>query len=188
MTEEMVRVYDLETKEIATIPGRELGPDLCPITIQPDVGQVWVTKEQLLKFNREAPPRHPPYPPELRERLKELVETFHDVYPQTLEEWENGFRHDTHDLGEIALWLQMAEVFRRFTEGRDLDFDQRKDIFNTILTGASAGAEAHFALNPRTLSEKRVKKILGALSRSRLREIQRGLPATDEERAARCYP
>jgi hypothetical protein len=63
------------------------------------------------------------------------------VYPQTLDEWEDGFRRDANPEREIALWCHMARVYWRATEGKALDHEAKRAYFRVILSCANAPRE-----------------------------------------------
>ena len=160
-----VRVRNLETNQTITIPAGELAPGMLRVMLkkgpdEPGGEEVWVDVAQRLALGGKAPYQHPPLSDDLRNVLPELQETFHDVYPRTLEEWADGFRRDLQPEQEIALWLHMARVFRHFTEGRDLSTDQRQDIFDVILACVNNGpAHVQATTGHRTLSRKRGREI-----------------------------
>jgi hypothetical protein len=157
MAEEMVRVLDPATGQLTTIPARELAPGMIRATVQGIEGEVWLSAAAL----GPSPLRHPPFGEELRQRMVELRDTFHDVYPRTAEEWEDGFRRDLHAEQEIAAWLHMAKAFRHFTDGRTLSPEQRRDIFDVIVATVNNGRDkVLLTTNPLTLSRRRVRQIV----------------------------
>jgi hypothetical protein len=158
MPERTVRLYDFRTKQLTKIPARELAPGMVRARITGIDGEVFVDAAQVL---RGGEVRHPPFPDAVREQLRRLYETFQDVYPKTLEEWEDGFRRDMHPEREIALWEYMATVFEHFTAGRSLNPEQRRDIYLVILTCMNNGKEnVLVTTNPQTLSRKQVNEIV----------------------------
>jgi len=160
MAAEKVRVYDLQTKQLTTIPAAELAPGMVRANVQGIEGDVWIDATTA----GQAPLRHPPFPEEIREHFRRFAALFHDVYPITPEQWEDGFRRDTNPEKEIAVWLRIADAFEHFTEGRQLFQDQRKDIFDVLLSLATNGADHVLqTVSPRTLSRKRVKEMVDFL-------------------------
>ncbi len=157
MAEETVRVYDFNTKKICTIPARELATGMVLARVAGIDGEVWVAAETL----KDSHYRHPPFPEEIRALIRRLQEVFKDVYSQTVEEWENGFKEHLHPEREIAIWQRMAKIYTHFTEGRSLNSDQKRDILQVILACVNNG-QRHVltTTNPRTLSRKRVKEII----------------------------
>jgi hypothetical protein len=162
MPEKMVRVYDKEMDEITTIPARELAPGMMRCQIEDIEGEVWVDANSLK--TEKGPFLYPPCSEEIRAYFREFAETFHDVCPKTVDQWEVGFRRELNPEKEIAIWLHMASVFRRFTEGRNLSPEQREDIFQLILAAMNNGPDAiKVTFKARTLSQKRVEQILDAV-------------------------
>jgi hypothetical protein len=108
--------------------------------------------------------RHPPFPEPVREHLRLIQQTFKDVKPMALDEWEFGFRHDSHPDQEIAIWLFMAEAYNRFTRGRTLHEDQKRDIFRVIRAFVNNGPGfVTKTVSPATLSRKRVKEMVESM-------------------------
>ena len=161
-TNDNVRVLQTGTGHLTTIPARELAPGMTRGRVVGIEGEVWVDARELVQGDVY---HHPPFPDNVRETtFRRLKDTFHDVYPMTLEEWEDGFRRDLHPEQEIRIWAWMADAFEHFTAGRALSFDQRKDTFNVILAAINAGKDyAHLVVNPVTLSKSRVREIVAFL-------------------------
>jgi hypothetical protein len=159
-----VRVYDFQTEQLTTIPASELAQGMVRARVIGIEGDVWVAASQAIPSEY----RHPPFPEDIRDYLRQLQKTFADVYPRTIEQWEDGFRRDTHPDREIALWLYMGDVFEHFTSGQPLDADQKRDIFQVILASVNNGTKHVLATtNPRTLSKKRVREIVDWMAKGR---------------------
>jgi hypothetical protein len=158
MSEQMVRVYDFDSRTLTTIPAAELSSSMIRAKVQGIEGEVWVDGSQVKLKDKY---QHPPFSEETRELLKQIQETFKDMCPKTVEEWEDGFRKDTHPDREIAIWLHMGKAYAHFTAGRVVDPDQKQDILNVILACVTNGKDYVLqTTNPRTLSRKRVKEII----------------------------
>src|SRR5262249_39607264 len=54
--------------------------------------------------------QHPEFPEALRGILRRFEKVFACVLPDTVEEWEDKFRRDTHPWGEIAIWQRYADT------------------------------------------------------------------------------
>jgi hypothetical protein len=153
---EQVRVHDWETGRTTTIPAAELAPGMVRARVE-GLGEVWV---DAAASAGQAPLRHPPFGPDVRQRLEALRETFADVWPRTLEEWEDGFRRDTHPEQEIALWSLMAGCYRHFTDGRNLSAEQKQDIFRVIVTTVNNGEDyVTRTVEAQSLSRQKVREI-----------------------------
>jgi hypothetical protein len=152
---ERVRVYDRKTDQITTIPAAELAPGMVRVRYE-GVGEVWVDAASIGR----APLRHPPFGPEVRQRLAVLRQTLEEVCPRTLEEWEDGFRRDTHPEQEIALLSMMAGCYRHFTEGRNLPAGQKRDVYEVIRVTVNNGEEhVTRTVEAPSLSRQRVREI-----------------------------
>src|SRR5688500_15185081 len=108
MKQQTVLMYDFETKWLTAIPAAELAPGMLRLTVEGIAGDVWVDGKAAL--GAKAPLRHPPFPEEARAHLRRLRAVFHDVYPNTLGQWEDGFRRDADPDREIAIWLRIADA------------------------------------------------------------------------------
>src|SRR5687768_10453326 len=100
MSDKTVRVFDFETKQLTTIPAAELAPGMVQARVQ-GIGTVYISAGQAVKLQGF---RHPPMP-EMRENFAKIKASLDEVFPMSLEQWENGFRRDTNPEREIAFWL-----------------------------------------------------------------------------------
>src|SRR5262249_43084598 len=74
------------------IPAAELAPGMVRIQFRDREGEFWVDATHLKK----SPPHQIEFGPEFLEVFEFLSETFAEVYPQTVEEWADGFRRDAN--------------------------------------------------------------------------------------------
>jgi hypothetical protein len=181
-----VRVFDFATKKVTTVPASELAPGMARMKIEGLEGEYFVEAGQI---DDEGEIKHPPFSEEVRDYFRSFAATFADVYPGTVEEWEDGFRRDTHPAKEIAVWSVIERHFKHFTEGRWLSVEQKDDIFKVILACSVNGPD--FVLqttNPRTLSRKRVKQIADYCRGSKHREQTQPHFMEDEQRTDAPIP
>src|SRR5579859_6454878 len=101
---EMVRVYDCDTKKVTNIPACELAPGMLKVQLTDREGEFWVDASQL----KQSSPQQFEFGPEFLEVFEFLSETLAEVYPQTVEEWADGFRRDANPKQEIAIWESIA--------------------------------------------------------------------------------
>src|SRR5690349_5054197 len=113
---EMVRVFDSDTGKITTIPAAELAPGMVRITVQGMEGEFWADASKL----KQSPYRHPPFSEEVRDILRNIQQALEEVYPLSLEQWEDGFRRDTNAEREIAFWQHLSRVYSRLAADRPL--------------------------------------------------------------------
>src|SRR5262245_28030671 len=162
MTQQMVPVYDTETRTVTNMPASELASGMIRVQVV-GVGEVWVDSSKLKPSTAH---NHPPFDGELKQQMRLFHETFADVYPMSPEGWEDGFRRDLNMHKEIGVWANIAGVFRHFTSGRDLSREQRKDIFDVVLVCFNNGPDHVLAtVRPLTLSKKRVLEIVEEIRR-----------------------
>ena len=115
---------------------------------------------------KQLPPRRRALSSESRKSIAFLQATLYDVYPQNMEEWEDGFRRDANPEREIQRWLNLAGVFKYFTDGKALTREQRKDIFDLILLACTNGPETvSLTFTPQVLSKSRTQEILDELKK-----------------------
>lgn len=131
--EPRVQVYDVPTGTLSTIPARELGPGMVRVTMNGVEGDCWVRPDQL----QQSPYQHPPFDEEVRTHLHQIKDALDEVHLMSLEEWEDGFRRDRNAEREIAIWLHIAEVYARLTEGKSLTSGERQDVFRILLSCAN---------------------------------------------------
>jgi hypothetical protein len=135
---EYVDVYDFATRSVHRIPARELAPNMVQVQLEGVPGVVWVDARELNANSYQ----HPPFTEEIRDILRQIMASIGEVYPLSLEQWEDGFRRDANPEQEIALWLHVAEVYRRLTAGADLSQEQKTDYFR-VLVGCMNSPREH---------------------------------------------
>ncbi len=159
MSKDTVRIAN-DDGGFTTIPRAELAPGMVRAHVigpEGDRGEVWVDPHTL---DRQVEFRHPPFGEEVRAIIAGLSDTFQDVLPMSPEEWQDNFRRDCRPARDIGAWRVAQEVFLHFTEGRNLDQDQRRDIFNVVFTCLNNGPEnLRYTANPRTVSRRRMREI-----------------------------
>jgi hypothetical protein len=85
-----VRVFDFGTEQIITMPAAELAPGMVKARLEGIEGEVWIDSSHLKKNVFQ----HPPFDEEVRDHLHEIKSALNEVYPMSLEQWEDGFRRD----------------------------------------------------------------------------------------------
>jgi len=157
----MVRVYDCETRKVTNIPACELAPGMLKVQFTDREGEFWVDATQLKK----SPKQHFHFGPEFLKVFEFLSETLAEVYPQTVEEWADGFRRDANPKHEIAIWENIANAFLHFTNDAELSLEERKEIFMVIFLANTNGLEnVLHTFTPTFLSKHQVCRILDDLA------------------------
>ena len=133
MQRTLIRVFNLETHAVTLMPADELAPGMVRARVEGVDGDVWIDSAGL----HPGEYRHPPFSPPVREQLRLIHEALDEVYPQSVEEWEDGFRRDAHADREIALWLRIAAAYRRAVTERAYEPAQKRDVFAVILSCAN---------------------------------------------------
>ena len=134
MSDSLVRVFDPTTRAITTIPARELSSDMLATNVEGIEGMVYVHIDHM----EAGPILHETLPLPLVERIAAIAAALAEVYPQSEEEWIDGFRRETDPEEEVQLWERITAKYDKLTE-RVTDVDQRTDIFHVL---------AHCAINP----------------------------------------
>jgi hypothetical protein len=162
MAEGKVRVYDPRTRRLITIPARELAPGMVRTRVEGVAGDVWLEASRVPR----PPVRHPPFGEAVRPPLRHIWDTLYDALPQTVEEWEDGFRRDTNPDAEIAFWLTVAEAYTHLTAGRPLSPEQKRDLLEVIFACLNNGTEyVLVTTSPATLSRECVQRIAEYIDR-----------------------
>jgi hypothetical protein len=138
----LVQVYNLETKEMSTIPSAELAPGMVEADVQ-GVGRVWISASQARQF---AGFRHEPFSKDVREILRHIKGILDEVYPKSFEDWENGFRKDTNPEHEIALWLHITSIYEEFTNDGARTIEERRDIFKVLVSCSISSKDTVFEI------------------------------------------
>jgi hypothetical protein len=145
MAPEIVRVFDPDTNTVRAIPASELVPGMLRARIVDRDGptlhdNVWVKAGRAHMRDYQ----HPPFGEELRGVMRQLSETFAGCYDCTPEEWEDGFRRDSHPDREIALWLRAAVVMNRFATGDFGRPQRRRNVFGVLVACLNCGGDRRF--------------------------------------------
>jgi hypothetical protein len=128
-----VRVYDLVTKRVNTIPAAELAPGMVQAQVE-GVGLVWINSATV-KLSGKF--KHPPLEPGLRDIIeREIQKPLAEVWPRTLAQWEDGFRRDTNPEQEIGVWCRIAERFAEFSKSEGLNQAQRQECLQPMQSKA----------------------------------------------------
>jgi hypothetical protein len=164
MAIEMVRVYDVYTNQMTTIPAAELVPGMLRTWLPGIEGDIWIDGTKALAEQA----LHPEFDEKIRKCLRRLSSVFCDVYPKLVVEWECGLRCVENPEKVIALWLHIENCFLHFTAGRDLNLEQRTDIFRVIFAVVDCPKDkVHFWLRQTTLSREEVQEIAEYVNRTR---------------------
>jgi hypothetical protein len=125
-----VRVHNPATGKINVIPSAELAPGMVEADVE-GVGRVWIN---LATVKLSGKLKHPPFDSEVRDLIEmEIQKPLAEVWPKTLAQWEDNFRHDAEPEQEIGLWCRIAERFVEFSAAEGLNQAQRQECFAIML-------------------------------------------------------
>jgi hypothetical protein len=96
-------------------------------------GDVWVEAARLQK----SPYRHPPFSEAVRDHLRQIKAALDEVYPLSLEAWEDGFRRDQDAEREIATWVHIASLYTSLSSGEPMALPAKRDTFQLLLSCAN---------------------------------------------------
>ncbi len=156
-TMDYVRIFDPENQQITAIPAPELSPGMIEVQVEGIEGVVWVHPSSIKQDNY----KHPPFPEEIQQYLKKIKNDLDEVYPNSLEDWEDSFRKDSHPAQEIALWCHIGEVYQKLTSGKKLSVNQKMDYFRILVTCTTSTRKHIFEiLQLQCLSRREAEKAI----------------------------
>jgi hypothetical protein len=97
------------------------------------------------------------------EKIEFIHNTFAGVQPGTLEGTITDFKRDQNPDNEIAIWLSMANAYKKFVQkkGSNLDIAYKKETYKLILSRSSMSSkEAVTQAQPKLLSSADVSDII----------------------------
>ena len=153
---ETVPFYDVSTQRVVRIPPSELAPGAAQARVEGIDEIVWVMANEL----KQGPIQHPPFDERTMAAIEEIRQTFMEHYPQSLKEWEEGFRRDGHPMNEIALWLHAVKVYKEFASKEPVSV-KRKDIFQLVATCLSVSPDGIWnVFQPKAITRDEASKII----------------------------
>jgi hypothetical protein len=126
---ERVAVFDFDHQEILWVSVDELPDGFLQARMDGVDHPVWVDPERL----RKGQYQQPPFAPEVRAVFAQLKAALDEVYPRTIDEWEDGFRRDRNPETEVAIWLHIAEVYEAFTSDLPLSLEAKQDYLKVLV-------------------------------------------------------
>lgn len=66
-------------------------------------------------------------------RIHQIAEEMAEVYPQSDEEWIDGFAADRQPEREIVIWEIVALAYSSFVQARDLSTAAKREVLNLAL-------------------------------------------------------
>ena len=155
--ERRVQIYDVPPQTLTTIPARELAPGMVRVSLNGIEGDCWARPDQL----QQSAYQHPPFDGTGKAFMRRLKESLDEVYPMSLEAWEDGFRRDSNAEKEIAIWLHIAEMYKRLTEDKSLTPAEKGDVFRLLLACANNPRDQVLATaGVQTLSRPEVEAVM----------------------------
>lgn len=152
-----VKIYDLANNKISIIPAAELAPNMVEADVA-GVGRVWISADEISLAGKV---KHPPFNEKKRQLFRLLISVLDEVYPKTLEAWEETFRKDSDPDQEIAIWLHIASVYQQTTAGKRLTLPQRKEYLMTILSCSRSPREHIFEIfQPKVISRQEAERVI----------------------------
>jgi len=133
-----VKILDHNTDKITEIPEMELAPGMIQVQLQ-EAGEVVWADPSAFKQNQEY--LHPPFDDETKAVIAKIQSAVEEVFPMSVERWEDGFRRDEHPEREIVIWLRAAMLYQDMLENRDFSLDERKDIFRVFTVCMNSSQE-----------------------------------------------
>lgn len=101
---------------------------------------------------KPGPHQHLPFEGDLRAAIESLAVDLADVYPQSFEEWEDGFRRDDNPEQEIAGWLHLAGILNAMNTAHSFAQPEKQECFKILI--------ACFTGSRETVRERSAPKLL----------------------------
>jgi hypothetical protein len=92
-----------------------------------------------------GPIRHASLPDSLVARVQKIEPVFAEVYPQTHDQWLEGFQRDADPEPEVAIWEAMATAYQGFTQKRPLSLNAKREAFGLLLSRSAASEQQTLA-------------------------------------------
>lgn len=127
---DLVRYYDGETKTVVRIPKAELRPGVVLVQAEGDAEPMYADASALKLGSVQ---HHAELPSEIRSDIAQLAADLEDVHPQSVADWEDGFRRDRDPARELAGWLHLAAILKVMTTRHRYDLPRRKECFRVLV-------------------------------------------------------
>jgi|TARA_B110000196_G_C21133460_1_gene659747 hypothetical protein len=121
-----VPVYNVKTGEVNSLPQEDLGPEMVRVRLEGEI--FWIDSNDL----NPSKYQHPVFEGDRKKRVQTILTKLEEVYPQTYEEWEDGFRRDTNPDNEISIWERITSVYRKHSDNVN-SLELKKEIFRVAL-------------------------------------------------------
>lgn len=153
---ETVAFLDVDAERVIRIPASELPPHAIQVQLQESQELVWALPEKI----QMGELKHPPFDEDVRDLLRKIKKAFDEHQPMSLEQWEDGFRRDTHPEREIAIWLHAADIYTAFT-AEETNAERRADVYRCVVACMTTGPDTVWQLlRPATLSRAEAEKVV----------------------------
>lgn len=154
---EMVTVYSPTTKTIKEMPASKLTPNMIQARVEGSEEVHWIDAAELKMGER----RRESFSEDVRDLITEIKDKLEEVYPMSLEEWEDGFLRDLNPEPEIALWLHVANIYNELTISQILNFEQKKEYFRMLGTCMNSPRERVLQLaNPQLITKVEAERVI----------------------------
>ena len=155
--EKTVQIYDLTANKVLTIPAAELAPNMVEADVK-GVGRVWISADDI---SLKGKAKHVQINEGIRQKIHQLKSALDEVYPKTIEAWEETFRKESDPEYEMAIWLHMASVYRQSTSGKKLTLPQRKEYLFLVLSCSQSPQQHIFQVfQPKTISRQEAERVV----------------------------
>ena len=160
-----VRIYDPATGKIGTIPSEELAPGMVEADVE-GVGRVWINSTEVKPSDQL---KQPPFEPWLKDFIeKEIQKPLAEVWPKTLAQWEDIFRHEAELEQEVGLWCRIAERFTEFSKSEQLNLPQKHECFAIMLHCSTVSPEQILEVVPlKALTREQAERAIEAYLKSK---------------------
>jgi hypothetical protein len=116
----------------------------------------------LSKLQR-GPVRHPELPLTLVARVNYLRTTLEEAYPQSMDQWLDGFKRDANPDREVLWWERLARCYVAYNALKELTIHQKRVLFKVIFNLLMGSRPETQEIDLQTLPDGALEEILANL-------------------------
>lgn len=154
---DIVKVYNPTTKTITEMSASQLTPNMIQARLEGSEEVNWIDAGELKMGER----RRESFSEDVRDLIKEIKIKLNEVYPMSIEKWEDGFLRDLNPEPEITLWLHVANIYNEQTSNQNLSLEQKSEYFRVLGTCMNSPRERVLQLaNPQLITKVEAERII----------------------------
>lgn len=107
-----------------------------------------------------GPIRHDTLPKNIIRRIQIIHFSINDVFPYSLVDRINDFRHDMHPEREVQVWESIVSTYLRVIENKNLELEDKKEVLETLLVASYGPIEEEYFSECRYVTAQMIKEAL----------------------------